>query len=269
MKKKVNKPIGVFDSGLGGLTVVKALQKALPHEDIIYLGDSARLPYGTKSRKQIMTFSMSNAEFLKKKKVKAIVVACNSSSANAYYALQKKFSLPVVDVIRPAVIQAACLTQNHRIGVIGTSATVASKAYERELAKIDTSFTIVTQPCPLFVPLVEEGWLRDKISFQIAERYLLSLKKKKIDTLILGCTHYPLLKPLVRRVMGRSVAIVDSALVAAHDIAEQLKAKALCTSRSRKGTLKIFVTDLSQHFVKIGTRFLGQKLEHVKVVNVK
>ncbi|MBU1862702.1 MAG: glutamate racemase [Candidatus Omnitrophica bacterium] len=268
MIKKNNHPIGIFDSGLGGLTVVREIKKILPNEDIVYFGDNARLPYGIKSKRQIIECSLNNARFLLKKKIKALVIACNSSSANALYVLKKRLTIPIIDVIRPAS-QAACeVTRNKKIGIIGTSATIESHAYQREIRKIDSRIKVYTQKCPLLVPLVEEGWIHNEITDSIIKKYLWPLLKERIDTLLLGCTHYPLLKRAIIKQAGKHVNIVDSGPRAAYDLMRKLTSCDLLNATKRKGTLKIFVSDLSPHFITIGERFLKHKLEHVSVVRI-
>lgn len=265
---KKNDPIGIFDSGLGGLTVLGDVQRLLPSEDIVYLGDSARLPYGTKSKRQITDFSFANVRYLLKKKVKAIIIACNSSSANAYYTLKKNCEVPIIDVIRPVAREACLTTKNKKIGVIGTSATIASSAYQREIQKHDASAAVFTQACPLFVPLVEEGWLSDSITRAVIKKYLAPLSRKKIDTLILGCTHYPLLKSALKRELRSDLQIIDSGPSAARALKYELSRKGLLNEKRTMGSLRIFVTDLSPRFTEIGERFLKQPLQHVRVVTV-
>jgi glutamate racemase len=265
---KKTDPIGIFDSGLGGLTVLREVQRLLPAEDIVYLGDSARLPYGTKSKRQITDFSFANVRYLIEKKVKAIIIACNSSSANAYYTLKKNCAIPIVDVIRPVAREAALCTKNKKIGVIGTGATIASGAYQREIAKRDKSISVFNQACPLFVPLVEEGWLTDPITRSVIKKYLIPLARKKIDTLILGCTHYPLLKNAIKRELETTIEIIDSGPSAARALRHELVRHDLLNTKPDKGTLQIFVTDLSPRFTEIGERFLKQPLGHVCVVSV-
>jgi len=266
--KRNTDPIGVFDSGLGGLTVVREIRRLLPHEDIIYLGDSARLPYGIKSKRQIIQFSLSNAQFLLKRKIKALVIACNSSSAHAYYILKKQLPIPVVDVISPVSREAGEDSYNKKIGVIGTRATIDSHAYQREIKKINPKIKVFGQQCPLFVPLVEEGWLENDIARSIVKRYLISFKKKGIDTLILGCTHYPLLKKIIAREVGSAITVMDSGPSAARMLQKELVRKKLINSKRQKGSLKIFVTDLSPYFVTVGERFLQHPLRHVNVIKV-
>jgi glutamate racemase len=268
MAEKKQNPIGIFDSGLGGLTVLRDIQRLLPNEDLIYLGDSARLPYGTKSKRQITDFSFANVRFLLKKKVKAIVIACNSSSANAYYSLKRKFSIPIIDVIRPVSHYACTITHNYKVGVIGTGATIASGAYQREITKVEPQIKVFTQPCPLFVPLVEEGWLCDSVTRAVITRYLKPLMKKRIDTLILGCTHYPLLKKTIKEEIDQTVKVIDSGPTAVYMLKQKLSTQGLLNKNKTAGKLHIFVTDLSPHFIKIGERFLQQPLKNIKVVQL-
>lgn len=263
------RPIGVFDSGLGGLTIVHEIRRRLPNESIVYFGDLARLPYGTKSKEQILSFSIQNTLFLLKHKVKAIVIACNSSSSAAYPFLKRHFNLPVIDVIVPAAEAAVAATRNQRIGVIATAATIDSQVYEKEVKRLNPRAKIVTGSCPLFVPLVEEGWLNGKITEEIIHVYLDPLRKQKIDTLILGCTHYPLLKKALENVVKGSVRLVDSVAPTVEKLASILTKKGLRYPSSRKGGLKIYVSDRPRNFVSVGEKFLGEKLKHVEVVRQK
>lgn len=259
-------PIGVFDSGLGGLTVVRELRRQLPHEQIVYFGDIARLPYGIKSEKQIREFSCENTEFLLKRKVKAVVVACNSSSSAAYSYLKKRYHVPIIDVIQPAAEKAVSVSSRHKIGVIATQATVASKAYDTAIHLIDQKFKVVSQACPLLVPFVEEGVLEGRLIGMVLERYLDSLLKHKIDTLILGCTHYPLLKNVIRKLVGSDVKLIDSAPAAVGKLKDLLIENHGFRSEKKKGSLQVFVSDLPTTFRPVGARFLGEPLNRVKVV---
>ncbi len=251
-----NKAIGVFDSGLGGLTVVKELIKMLPNEKIVYFGDTARVPYGTKSKQAIIKFSKENAEVLLKKDVKMIVVACNSSSSYAIEELKKSFSMPIVGVIRPGVTEALAITKNKRIGVISTTATKNSQAYEKILYRQEKTVKVFSQACPLFVPLVEQGWFNTKITLAVAQEYLKGLKKKKIDTLILGCTHYPLLKNVIQRVMGKNVQLVNSAKVISKEVRQILKNQSMLRKLKNKPTHEFLVSDRPQEFEKISKKIL-------------
>ncbi len=213
-----NRGIGVFDSGVGGLTVVKELMKILPYEKIIYLGDTARAPYGTKADETIIRFSRENTKFLIKQNVKIIVVACNTSSAIALPFLQKENGIDVLGVVKAGAMAAFFSTKNKKVGVIGTSATVKSKAYEKEIKKLDKKIKIVSKATPLLVPLIEEGWLFQKTTKDILYYYLKDFKKTKIDTLVLGCTHYPLLKPLIKEILP-GINLIDSS----EEIAKETK----------------------------------------------
>ena len=252
--------IGVFDSGIGGLTVLHEIIKTLPRENTVYLGDTARSPYGTKSVDTVLRYSLENSEFLVEKGVKIVVVACNTSTAVALEHLQKELALPVVGVIEPGVRRALGSTKNNKIGVIGTEATVQSGAYTRALKAGDPSVEVYSRACPLFVPLVEEGWTDNPVVDMAVKAYLESFKQSGIDTLILGCTHYPLLKKSIRRFLGGAVRLVDSAEETAKQVAAMLKNLALA-KKAGKGAHSFFVTDAPDRFIKVGRRFLGEKVE--------
>lgn len=260
---KNQSPIGVFDSGMGGLTTVRQLVKLMPSEDIVYLGDTARVPYGNKSKKTIIKFSIQNSLYLLKFKIKLIVIACNTSSSFALDKLKETLRIPIIGVIEPGVKKALNLTKNKRIGVIGTNATINSKAYQNRIIKIDPSVKVFTQSCPLFVPLAEEGWLNEKVTLDVARKYLAPLKDKNIDALILGCTHYPLLKIPISKVMGESVKLVDSARELALSVKQLMEEKKITADKGRKGKVKFYLTDEPYKFKKIGERFLKQKLNCV------
>lgn len=257
------KPIGIFDSGVGGLTVVKQMFKRLPNEEIVYLGDTARVPYGTKSPETIKRFAVENANFLMKFKVKLIVVACNTASSTSLDILREKFSIPIVGVIKPGAEKAVQMTRNNKVGIIGTYTTVKSKAYEKEIRHFSRDVKAVSKACPLFVPLVEEGWLKEEITFDIVRKYLKPLMAKKIDTLILGCTHYPLLKPVISKVVGRKVKIVDSASSVADEVHNILTALGGLAEQKRPSH-KFFATDAVEHFVRVGEKFLGTKISRAR-----
>jgi len=258
-----NAPIGVFDSGLGGLTVVKQLIKQLPNERVVYYGDTARLPYGTKSKQSIIRFSLENADVLMRHHVKAIVVACNSSSSYAIPSLKLKLNVPILDVISPSAKKAVISTKNKRIGVIATSATISSKSYKKAIKKIDNKVKIITQACPLFVPIIEEGWADTKISLEIAKKYLSDLKKQKIDSLILGCTHYPLMKNVIKKILGPNVLLIDSSVEVAKNIKDVLIRNNIQNSLRKTVKHKFIISDKPQEFQKIARRFLGMKLDNV------
>lgn len=260
-------PVGVFDSGIGGLTVVKAMVEGLPSESIIYVGDTARVPYGTKSKSTIVKFSLENVEFLLRFGVKCIVIACNTSSSWALPTLRKYFKVPIIGVIRPGAFAAVRQTRHKRVGVIGTNATIRSRAYETAIHRIDPTITVFSQACPLFVPLVEEGWLNGSVCRTVAQRYLEPLKRHRIDTLILGCTHYPLLASTIRRVLGPGVTLVDSAEQVAAEVRGVLTgADTLCDRRTTP-RYRFFVTDEPAHFTRLGHRFLGRLIGSVERAN--
>ena len=205
------RPIGIFDSGVGGLKVVKQIMKALPNENIIYFGDTARLPYGTKSKKTVTKFSKQIVRFLLTKNVKAVIIACNTASSNSLEELRQTFELPIFGVIVPGVEEAIRSTKNKKVGIIGTASTIRSKAYETLLAQADSTIEVYAKPCPLFVSLVEEGWTENTVAKLTAENYLTELVEKGIDSLVLGCTHYPLLKRCIGETVGSSIKLVDPA----------------------------------------------------------
>ncbi len=261
------RPIGVFDSGIGGLTVVRSLLKALPAESIVYFGDTARVPYGTKSQRTIVKFSLENVEFLLRFDVKCIVIACNTSSSWALPTLRKYFKVPIVGVIRPGAEAAVRLTRNGRIGVIGTSATIDSGAYTQAIQRLDPAIKVFSQSCPLFVPLVEAGWFNGRISRAIAEHYLAPMARHGIDTLILGCTHYPLLASTIRQVIGPRIKLVDSGEQAAVEVRGVLAGADTLRDRNESPRHRFFVTDEPRNFHALGARFLGRALAVVERVN--
>jgi glutamate racemase len=269
MKSRAAWPIGIFDSGIGGLTVVREMHRTLPHEDLVYLGDTARVPYGTKSPETVTRFACEDAQFLVRKRVKAIVVACNTASAWALTTLQKKFKVPVFGVIQPGARVALEKTRSQRIGVIATAATIRSRAYQVAIAEYAEHAKVFARPCPLLVPLVEEGWLAHRVTHLVLKEYLQPLLREKIDTLILGCTHYPLLKNALRRTVGRQVALVDSAECCARFVGEHLAQTRLLNPQcERKGHIHPYVTDDTAHFEKMADRFLGFPVEQAWKVDL-
>jgi glutamate racemase len=252
--------IGVFDSGIGGLTVLHQIIETLPKENTVYLGDTARAPYGTKSVETVLRYSFENCRFLVDKGVKMIVVACNTSTAIALNRLKENLAMPVIGVIEPGVRRAIKSTKNKKVGVIGTEATIQSGAYTRALKEKDSKIEVYSRACPLFVPLVEEGWTDNAVVEMTVKAYLGSLKQSGIDTLILGCTHYPLLKKAIRKFMGSAVRLVDSAEETAKEVESLLK-KATPGKKGGKGVHSFFVTDAPDRFIKVGRRFLGEKVE--------
>ncbi len=257
--------IGVFDSGVGGLTVVAALRRRLPRESILYLGDTARLPYGSKSQATVTRYTEKNVGFLVERKVKAVVVACNTASALALPALT--LDVPTWGVVEPGAERAAALSRG-RVGIVATAATVRSDAYAQALRRRRPDLAITSRACPLFVPLVEEGWHDDPLTEQVANRYLQPLLATGIDTLVLGCTHYPLLTPVLRRVAGPDVTLVDSAEAVAEAVASGLAATGLAAAADHQPTLRLCVTDASEGFQELARRILaapGLVLEWVEV----
>lgn len=253
-------PIGLFDSGIGGLTVLQKIIEVLPKENTVYLGDTARAPYGTKSVETVLCYSFENTEFLVEKDVKLVVVACNTSTAIALNQLKDKLTVPVIGVIEPGVREALAKTKNKKVGVIGTEATIQSGAYTKALKEKNSKIEVYSRACPLFVPLVEEGWTNNAVVEMTIKAYLGSLKQSGIDTLILGCTHYPLLKNAIRQFLGSAVTLVDSAEEIAKEAGVVLK-KQLLVRKKGKATHSFFVTDAPDRFVKVGQRFLGEKVE--------
>jgi len=268
MSMSAQRPIGVFDSGIGGLTVVKALLRRLPNENIVYFGDTARVPYGPKSPQVVREYAREDTEFLLSKNVKMIVVACNTVSAVALDVVQKGAKVPVVGVIVPGAKAALAATKKKRIGVIGTVGTVSSNAYANAIRMLDKEATVFSRPCPLFVPLVEEGWIDHKATEMIANEYLFPFTAEKIDTLVLGCTHYPLLKALISRSMKESALLIDSGEATALEVEELLAKERMKNPSGEKPNLQFFVSDIPAKFAEIGERFLGAKMGVVRKVAV-
>ena len=263
-----SRPIGVFDSGLGGLTVANAIKEKLPNENIVYLGDTARVPYGNKSTFLVTGYATQITNFLLGENAKLIVVACNTASALALPALQSEFLVPILGVIIPGSQAAVHATRNKHVGVIGTTATINSNAYTQALRGIESSIQITAQACPLFVPLVEEGWLNGPVPSEITASYLKSINMENVDTLILGCTHYPLLKPMIRDHVNDNTVLIDSAETVAKETATILLEKKMSADSSNKGLLKCFVTDSPIQFESIAKRFLGYSLDNVQTVPI-
>jgi len=262
----MTRPIGVFDSGVGGLTVVKELINQLPSEDIIYFGDTARVPYGIKSKETVIRFSIENILFLLKHDVKLICVACNTVSSFALPVIKHYFKVPIVGVINPGVREAVYATQNKRIGVIGTKGTIKSRAYEIEIKHLDPLIKITAVACPLFVPFAEEGWLTGDVVLKVAQTYLKPLKDARVDTVILGCTHYPLLKSVIESVMGKDVTLIDSAKQVAMEVKKILGVEG-ALSKARRGKHQFCVSDNPEWFSGLAESFLGRALKNVRRVN--
>ncbi len=263
-------PIGVFDSGVGGLTVAKEIMRQLPDERIVYFGDTARVPYGSKSKKTIITYTRQIVRFLRSKDVKAIVVACNTASAYALETVKEETEIPMIGVVEPGARAAAEATRNGRIGVIGTEGTIKSGIYDRYLNATNPHVTVFGKACPLFVPLVEEGWLQDPVTRTVAERYISELMDKDIDTLVLGCTHYPLLRKLIRSVVGEGITLVNPAYETAITLRKLLCEKELCAGEeglSREHTF--FVSDGAEKFRQFANSILPCEVVETKDVNIE
>ena len=265
---KGSKPIGIFDSGIGGLTVLKELCKKLPHENTVYLGDTARVPYGTRSPETVTRYSSENTRFLFSKEVKMIVVACNTASSVSLEAIRNAAPVPFVGVIEPGAKAAAAATENKKIGIIGTEATIRSNSYAQAIKNIDSSIEVFGIACPLFVPLVEEGWTEGRIAEMIAQEYLQEIKRKGIDTLVLGCTHYPLLKGILATVMGENVKLIDSAIETAREVETILNRLSLLNT-SGGNIREFFVTDSPEKFKTVGETFLGEHINHIKKIELE
>ncbi len=256
-----NRPIGIFDSGVGGLTVVKEVRALLPNEDIVYFGDTARVPYGGKSVSVIRRFSSEIAAFLEKKQVKMLVVACNTASALALDFLRRKTTIPVIGVIDPGVRAAIKAAGEGSVGVIGTRATISSGAYQDRIKRLQNGTNVIAKPCPLLVPLVEENLLLSDITRSTLQMYLEELKTHPVSSLILACTHYPLLKPLIAEYFGSNVVLIDSATETALEVKEMLHARRIKASPEKNGREVFYVSDSPESFKEIGEAFLGRKME--------
>jgi glutamate racemase len=268
MKPESSAPIGVFDSGIGGLTVVRELMRQLPNESIIYFGDTARVPYGPKSPDTVVRYSREIVEFLRNEGVKAVVVACNTATAHALGALREENTLPIVGVIGAGARGAARATRSGSVGVIGTQGTINSRAYERAIAAASPNTKITAVACPLFVPLVEEGWLDTDVTRLVAEEYLAPFATEKVDTLVLGCTHYPLLKPVIGRVVGREVRLIDSAEETAAETASTLRRAGLAHATTDVARYRFIASDAPEQFLRVGGRFLGSSIDRVETVTL-
>lgn len=261
-------PIGVFDSGIGGLTVLRELLEQLPNESFVYFGDTARVPYGNKSTETVRRFSSENVRLLQERGVKMVVVACNTATADALPQLQGEFDLPVVGVIEPGVRAAIATTRNGRIGVIGTSGTIRSGAYQNAILARRPDARVHSKACPLFVPLVEEGWTETPVTRLVVEEYLRPYTSLHVDTLVLGCTHYPLLKPAIAAFLGGTVTLVDSAIETAREVAVVLRDRKLA-SAAHERRFDIILSDTSPTFAEIASRFLGRRAPEIELVSVR
>jgi glutamate racemase len=259
-------PIGIFDSGIGGLTVARAIYERLPHESTIYFGDTARVPYGPKSPNTVKRYSLEILRWLLEQKVKAVVIACNTSTAHALRALQEATPVPVLGVIKPGARAAVEFGGEGPIGVIGTAGTIASDAYNRAIQALAPGLSVIQRACPLFVPLVEEGWFDHPATELVAADYLRELRESCVRSLVLGCTHYPLLKPLLQRVMGPEVRLIDSGQATATALETILVNKGLEAPREHRGDHRFVVSDDEARFRQVGSRFIGERLGKAEVV---
>jgi len=264
-RMKKTSPIGVFDSGLGGLTVFKVLARRMPEESLIYFGDTAHVPYGSKSPEAIARFSSEVAKFLAGRGIKLLVVACNTSSAWALPAIRKAVKVPVIGVIDPGARAALGVSRGGRIGVIGTEATVKSEAYVKAIKKLKKNARVSSAACPLFVPLVEEGWWTGDVVEAVAKKYAAPLKAAKADTVILGCTHYPYLKPVLAKVLGSRVRLIDSAEETARETESVLCKLGLRAPRGRKGRREFYASDAPERFGRLARRMLGTPVNQVRL----
>ena len=271
MKIDRDAPVGVFDSGIGGLTVAREIMRNLPAEKIVYFGDTARVPYGSKSRETIIGYSRQIIRFLKEQKVKAIVVACNTASAFALEAVQEEFDIPILGVIEAGAKVAAQVTRNKRVGIIGTEGTVGSGIHAEVLKKIDPEITVIGKPCPLFVPLVEEGWTHDPVTVEVASRYLRELQEKDIDTLILGCTHYPLLRSTIGQIMGDGVTLVNPAYETALELGRLLKEQDMQSTGQGQSDFpyRFYVSDLAEKFKGFANSILPFDVEKTQKIDIE
>lgn len=267
VSNNADRPIGVFDSGIGGLTVAQEMTRLLPNEQIVYFGDTARVPYGTKSKESVIRFSKDNMNVLLKYGVKMVVIACNTSTSWALSVIRREYAVPVIGVIEPGSRRAVEVTKSRRIGVIATQSTVASGKYAGTIQRLLPGAQVVSRACPLFVPLVEEGWIDGKVTDSVAEEYLAPIRRAKVDTLILGCTHYPLLKPVLQKVMGRGVTLVDSATETAREVKALLEMNGLFRKAKCPPRHEFLVSDEPEHFRILAKRFLGHDLASVRRVD--
>lgn len=267
-----NAPIGVFDSGVGGLTVAREIMRQIPNERIVYFGDTARLPYGSKSKDNIIKYSRQIIRFLQTENVKAIVVACNTASALALDEMQQEFDLPIIGVVKPGAKVAAETTKNKRIGLIGTDSNIRSGVYTKHIKSLRPDVCVFEKACPLFVPLVEEGWLHDSITEQVAERYLSGLKEKEIDTLIMGCTHYPLIRSTLGKIMGDNVNLVNPAYETAIELKNLLNRDNLanrCVIDSPSSMYRFYVSDAEEKFKEFANSILPFDITMTKQINIE
>ncbi|MFP3153884.1 glutamate racemase [Lachnospiraceae bacterium ZAX-1] len=269
---KSQSPIGVFDSGVGGLTVAREIMRQLPEERMVYFGDTARVPYGNKSKETVTRYARQIIHFLQTKEVKAIVVACNTASAFALEQLRPEFDIPIIGVVKPGAKVAARITKNGIIGVIGTEGTIGSRIYTKMIQKINEHAVVIGKACPLFVPLVEEGWLNDPITQEIARRYLASFHESGIDTLILGCTHYPLLRSCLQTIMGEQVSLVNPAYEAALGLKKMLQEHKILSEgaeHTENPMYQFYVSDAEEKFKKFANSILPCEIEEAQLIQIE
>ena len=271
MKIDRDAPVGVFDSGVGGLTVAREIMRNLPSEKIVYFGDTARVPYGRKSKETVIRYSRQIIRFLQEQQVKAIVVACNTASAFALDTVRDEFDIPIIGVIESGAKVAAARTRNKRVGIIGTVGTVGSGIHAQYLKKLDPEITVFGKACPLFVPLVEEGWLHDPVTVEVASRYLKELQDKNVDTLILGCTHYPLIRSTIRQVMGEEVCLVNPAYETALELGKLLEEQGLSSTgtEQKEFPYRFYVSDLADEFKEFANSILPYDVEMTKKIDIE
>lgn len=272
MQNQNEAPIGVFDSGVGGLTVAREIMRQIPQERIVYFGDTARVPYGSKSTDTLIRYTRQIIRFLKTRGVKAIVVACNTASAVALEAVRDELDIPMIGVVRPGAKVAVKATKNKKIGIIGTETTVNSQVYVKRIKELEPRAEVIGKACPLFVPLVEEGWIKDSVTREVAERYLADLKKSGIDTLILGCTHYPLLRHMVGEIMGEGVTLVNPAYETAVELRTLLEQRNLANERETgdfENPYEFFVSDAAEKFKNFANSILPCDVKSIKQINIE
>lgn len=264
-----NRPIGVFDSGLGGLTVLKEIMELIPTESVVYFGDNGRAPYGTKSKETVLKYTFQDIRFLLNQDIKMIVIACNTASACSLQTVKNSFDIPVIEVVEPGALTAVRETRNKKVGVIGTSATVSSGVYERAIHRLDGSIQIYSRACPLFVPLAEAGWWENDIAYRIAEEYLIPLKNEGIDTLVMGCTHYPLLQETIRSVMGPEVSLVSSAREVAKVVKDVITENNMARDKDIKPVYRYYTSDSVELFESLGNSILDTRIQAAEKVDIE
>lgn len=264
-----NRPIGVFDSGLGGLTVLKEIAAMMPGESIAYFGDCGRIPYGTKSKETVIKYALQDTRFLLTKDIKMVVIACNTASATGYEIIKGKFNIPVIEVINPGAKAAVKETKNKKVGIIGTKGTIKSNVYEEVINKLDNDIEIYSKACPLFVQLVEEGWWDNDITLRIAREYLIPLKEKNIDTLVLGCTHYPLIYNIISKVMGNGVKLISSGEEVAKVVRKLIKENDNARDSNLIPVFRYYTSDSIENFECLGSTFLGEDINYAEKIDIE